>query len=109
MSVFSDNVQKYYERHNVKGRILLFDFNSPEKDTVELKFSEGFDQSNFMPHGISVYQSPSTGELLTGTDFIYYISPIKCHGGLAFYKVGVFFIILLIYFLNFRKVHFTKK
>lgn len=63
MSVFSDNVQKYYERHNVKGRILLFDFNSPEKDTVELKFSEGFDQSNFMPHGISVYQSPSTGKV----------------------------------------------
>ena len=84
MSVFSDNVQKYYERHNVKGRILLFDFNSPEKDTIELKLSDGFDQSNFMPHGISVYQSPSTGKLLIGIDFNCRISPIKCHRGLAF-------------------------
>lgn len=63
MPTFSDDAQQYYEDHNVKGRILLFDFNSPEKDTIELKFSEGFDESNFMPHGISIYQSPDTGKV----------------------------------------------
>ena len=55
-------MQKYYEEHNVKGRILLFDFNSPEKEPVVLDFDEGFDQSNFMPHGLSVYEDLESGE-----------------------------------------------
>ena len=61
MPMFSDNAKKYYDDHNVQGRILLFDYNSPEKDPTELKFSDGFDLTNFMPHGISLYQSPESG------------------------------------------------
>ena len=61
MPMFSDNAKKYYEDHNVQGRILLFDYNSPEKETMELKFSDGFDLTNFMPHGISFHQSPESG------------------------------------------------
>ena len=55
MPMFSDNAKKYDENHNDQGRILLFDYNSPEKDTTELKFSDSFDLTNFLPHGISLY------------------------------------------------------
>ena len=51
MPMFSDNAKKYNEDHNVQGRILLFDYNSSEK---EVKFSDGFDLTNFMPHEISL-------------------------------------------------------
>ena len=61
MSVFSDNAKSYYEDHNVQGKILLFDYNAPDKDVTELKFSDGFDLTNFVPHGISLYQSPKSG------------------------------------------------
>ena len=62
MSVFSDNAKSYYADHNVQGKILLFDYNAPEKDVTELKFTDGFDLTNFVPHGISLYQSPETGK-----------------------------------------------
>ena len=61
LSTFSDNAKKFYADHNVQGKILLFDYNSPEKDVTELKFSDGFDLTNFVPHGISLYQSPESG------------------------------------------------
>ena len=61
MSMFSDSAKKYYEDHNVHWRILLFDYNSPDKDTTELEFSDGFDLTNSMPHRISSYQSSESG------------------------------------------------
>ena len=63
-STFSDYMQKYYDDHQIKGRILLFDFNSPENDVIELKLSDGFDQSNFMPHGLSLFENTDTGKFI---------------------------------------------
>ena len=60
----SENSRKYYQDHNVQGRIFLFDFNSPEKGVKELKLSKNFDKSTFRPHGLSIYKNPSTGLLI---------------------------------------------
>ncbi|XP_077996149.1 serum paraoxonase/lactonase 3-like [Glandiceps talaboti] len=48
---------------NIRGRIFLFDFNHPEKNSVELPLNGDFDRDNFYPHGISVYENPKTGEV----------------------------------------------
>lgn len=53
-----------YEELEVKGRILLFDFNKPEKGVTELAFEPSFKQERFRPHGISVIQNDVTGSKL---------------------------------------------
>ncbi|XP_002731966.1 serum paraoxonase/arylesterase 1-like [Saccoglossus kowalevskii] len=52
------------QRHaeGVKGRILLFDYSHPEKNTTELSIVGNFSNNHFDPHGISLYQNPVTGE-----------------------------------------------
>jgi hypothetical protein len=52
-----------YKDQGRKGRILLFNFNTPEKGVTELAISEDFDQSTFHPHGISVIQNEDTGNI----------------------------------------------
>ena len=43
-----------------ESKMLTFDFNKPDQDPVELKL-KNFNRTGFNPHGISVYQDPSTG------------------------------------------------
>jgi len=45
-----------------ESKILSFDFNKPDQDPVELKL-KNFNCTGFNPHGISVYQDPSTGAM----------------------------------------------
>ncbi|KAL3854895.1 hypothetical protein ACJMK2_014131 [Sinanodonta woodiana] len=57
------SVDMYHEEHNIRGKILLFDFNHPENDPVVLKISEGFDQDTFHPHGISIFEDKQSGRV----------------------------------------------
>ncbi|XP_071839049.1 serum paraoxonase/arylesterase 2-like [Apostichopus japonicus] len=47
-------------RRTFQGKIYLFDFNTPEKDAQDLKIDREID---FMPHGISLLEDESTGEI----------------------------------------------
>ncbi|KAK3605404.1 hypothetical protein CHS0354_036314 [Potamilus streckersoni] len=58
------SVHKYHEKHNIKGKILLFDFNHPENDVFELKISKEFDQDTFHPHGISILEDQQSGRVI---------------------------------------------
>ncbi|XP_053385522.1 serum paraoxonase/arylesterase 2-like isoform X2 [Mercenaria mercenaria] len=62
-SIGSPHFSQLYTDHGRKGRILLFNFNTPEKGVTELSFDEDFDQSTFHPHGISVIQNKDTGKI----------------------------------------------
>ncbi|XP_060588139.1 serum paraoxonase/arylesterase 2-like [Ruditapes philippinarum] len=62
-SVSSSHFKQLYKDQGRKGRILLFNFNTPEKGVTELAISEDFDQSTFHPHGISVIQNEDTGKI----------------------------------------------
>lgn len=49
-----------------KGAIFLFDFKKPTEKVQELKIQgEKFDKETFNPHGISVWQNPTTGLLIS--------------------------------------------
>lgn len=46
-----------------KGKMLLFDFNNPQNNVVELKFNEEFDAASFNPHGMSLWEDEKSGML----------------------------------------------
>lgn len=62
-SIGSPDFFQLYKDQNRKGRILLFNFNTPDKGVTELSFSESFDRSTFYPHGISVIQNTDTEKI----------------------------------------------
>lgn len=47
---------------NIRGKIFLFDFNHPGKNVTELLLKGNFDRDHFYPHGISLYEDPTSGE-----------------------------------------------
>lgn len=59
-------MKKYLEKHNVKGKIFLFDFKNPSTGAVELKIKgrKEFNPDKFWPHGISVLEDVKKGEHL---------------------------------------------
>ncbi|KAK3778626.1 hypothetical protein RRG08_040806 [Elysia crispata] len=62
----TSSILKYLKKHNVKGRILLFDFKDPSAGAVELEMQtgQGFDENKFLPHGLSVLEDKERGEHL---------------------------------------------
>ncbi|XP_013421187.1 serum paraoxonase/arylesterase 2 [Lingula anatina] len=50
-------------KKNIKSAIYLFDFKTPTKDPVELKFNKEFDAKSFSSHGIGVWEDPASGEI----------------------------------------------
>ncbi|CAJ0594075.1 unnamed protein product [Cylicocyclus nassatus] len=61
--VSSGVLYMYQRAENVKGQILLYDFNQTGKyKAVPLKINGAYDQENFYPHGISHYKT-STGNI----------------------------------------------
>lgn len=62
-SISSSHYTKLYQNSNRKGKVLLFDFQNPEKGITELTLDSSFDQSTFHPHGISVIQDEHTGKI----------------------------------------------
>ncbi|KAL4217225.1 hypothetical protein ACF0H5_023677 [Mactra antiquata] len=62
-SVGSKHFHNLYKEQNRQGKILLFNFNTPEKGVIELGFEDDFDIPEFHPHGISVIQNEDTGKI----------------------------------------------
>ncbi|XP_062611799.1 serum paraoxonase/arylesterase 1-like [Saccostrea cucullata] len=49
--------QEYYKKHNVRGRIMLFNMEKPEEGVKELRITGNrFSYDDFYPHGISVLE-----------------------------------------------------
>ncbi|XP_070532151.1 serum paraoxonase/arylesterase 1-like [Ptychodera flava] len=43
--------------------MVLFDFNNPENEVLHLPFIGDFDEDNYSPHGISLYENMTSGEM----------------------------------------------
>ena len=56
----------YMKNNSITGRVILFDFQNPKQEAVELKIrsSKDFNISSFSPHGISVLEDVAKGEHL---------------------------------------------
>ena len=60
----------FVQKHGMRGRILMFDFQDKEQGAVELKIRQSSSSSNSFsvdslhPHGISVLEDPAKGEHL---------------------------------------------
>ncbi|KAH3790522.1 serum paraoxonase/arylesterase 1-like [Dreissena polymorpha] len=59
----SSHMKSLYVDQGRKGKVLLFDFKTPEKGVTELELDPEFDSSDFRPHGISVIQNEDTGKI----------------------------------------------
>ncbi|XP_061169888.1 serum paraoxonase/arylesterase 1-like isoform X1 [Saccostrea echinata] len=55
--LFSPSFKEYYKKHNVRGRIMLFNMEKPEDGVKELMITGNkFSYDDFYPHGISVLE-----------------------------------------------------
>ena len=65
MPIQSAAMKEYNRKQNVKGRILLFDFNKPQGDAIELKITgDNIKLNQFNPHGIDGVYDEKTGRLI---------------------------------------------
>ena len=61
----SKEVKERNQKLKVRGRILLFNFNKPEDNTVELKIvGSDLNQTDFWPHGIDGIYNEKTGIMI---------------------------------------------
>ncbi|KAL8580407.1 hypothetical protein ACOMHN_020884 [Nucella lapillus] len=63
MQHMGPNMEEYFRRHKIKGRIYLMDFKKVEEGVKELKIAstEKFNADDFYPHGISVWEDKKAG------------------------------------------------
>lgn len=55
--LFGSSFDEYYKKHNVRGRIMLFDMEKPKDGVKELMIiGDKFSYDDFYPHGISVLE-----------------------------------------------------
>ena len=56
-------VAEHFRKHNIKGRIYLFDFKKMDAGVKELKIASTcqFNAETFHPHGIGVWEDPKEG------------------------------------------------